>query len=91
MHELQVETHIIGDVRGIGLMIAAELVKPGTKEPNPEAVVRIKQRALERGLLFYPCGHWSQTIRLIPPLTITRSQVDDGLDILRRAVLAEAT
>ena len=88
--ELQAETHIIGDVRGIGLMIAAEVVRPGTKEPNTEAVGRIKERALEGGLLFYPCGHWSQTIRLIPPLTITRAQVDEGLDILREAVLAEA-
>ena len=91
LEELQAETHIIGDVRGIGLMVAAEVVKPGTKEPNTEAVRRIKERALERGLLFYPCGHWSQTIRLIPPLTITRAQVDEGLVILREAVLAEAT
>ena len=91
LEELQAETHIIGDVRGIGLMVAAEVVKPGTKEPNTEAVRRIKERALEGGLLFYPCGHWSQTIRLIPPLTITRAQVNEGLDILREAVLAEAT
>jgi 4-aminobutyrate aminotransferase-like enzyme len=38
----------------------------------------------------YPCGHWTQTIRLIPPLTITRRQVDEGLGIFRRAVLAES-
>jgi 4-aminobutyrate aminotransferase len=91
LEELQAETRIIGDVRGIGLMIAAEVVRPGTKEPNTEAVQRIKERALDGGLLFYPCGHWSQTIRLIPPLTINRAQVDEGMDILRRAVLAETT
>jgi 4-aminobutyrate aminotransferase len=91
LEELQAETHIIGDVRGIGLMIAAEVVRPGTKEPNGEVVDRIKRRALENGLLFYPCGHWSQTIRLIPPLTITREQVDEGLGILREAILAEPT
>jgi 4-aminobutyrate aminotransferase len=88
--ELQAETRIIGDVRGIGLMIAAEVVKAGTKAPDGAAVARIKQRALDEGLLFYPCGRWSQTIRLIPPLTITRDQVDEGLDILRQAVLAES-
>jgi 4-aminobutyrate aminotransferase-like enzyme len=38
----------------------------------------------------YPCGHWSQTIRLIPPLTISHEQVDQGLEIFRRAVLAES-
>ncbi|MBM4465495.1 MAG: aminotransferase class III-fold pyridoxal phosphate-dependent enzyme [Chloroflexi bacterium] len=89
--ELEAESPIVGDVRGVGLMIAVEFVRPGTdKEPNPEAVRRILQRALDGGLLLYPCGHWTQTIRLIPPLTITRQQVDEGLDIFRQAVLAES-
>ena len=73
------------------MMIAAEFVVPGTdKEPSPEAVRRILERALEGGLLLYPCGHWAQTIRLILPLTITREQVEEGLTIFRQAVLAEA-
>ena len=90
LHELQAESPIIGDVRGVGLMLAVEFIHPGTdKEPSSEAVRRILQRALERGMLLYPCGHWSQTIRLIPPLTVTRAQVDEGLEIFRQAVLAE--
>ncbi|MDY6876742.1 MAG: aspartate aminotransferase family protein [Chloroflexota bacterium] len=88
---LQTASPIVGDVRGVGLMIAVEFIKPGTdKEPNTTAVRRILQRALDGGLLLYPCGHWTQTIRLIPPLTVTREQVDEGLAIFRRAVLAEA-
>jgi 4-aminobutyrate aminotransferase len=88
---LQAESPIIGDVRGVGLMLAVEFIRPGTdKEPNTEAVRRILQRALEGGLLLYPCGHWTQTIRLIPPLTVTREQVEEGLAIFRQAVLAEA-
>jgi len=91
LRELQAESPIVGDVRGVGLMIAVEFVKPGTdKEPNTAAVRRILERALEGGLLLYPCGHWTQTIRLIPPLTVTREQVDEGLAIFRRAVLAES-
>ena len=91
LHDLQAESPLIGEVRGIGLMIAAEFIKPDTdKEPNPEAVRRILNRCLQGGLLMYPCGHWTQTIRLIPPLTITRGQVDEGLDIFRRAVLTES-
>mgnify|MGYP001102590625 CR=1 FL=1 len=91
MRELRAESHVVGDVRGVGLMIAVEFIKPGTeKEPNTEAVRRILNRALEGGLLLYPCGHWTQTIRLIPPLTITREQVDEGLAIFRQAVLAES-
>jgi 4-aminobutyrate aminotransferase len=91
LRELQAESPIVGDVRGIGLMVAAEFVKPGTdKEPNTAAVRRILERALEGGLLLYPCGHWTQTIRLIPPLTITGEQVEEGLAIFRQAVLAES-
>jgi 4-aminobutyrate aminotransferase len=90
LHKLQAESPIIGDVRGLGLMIAVEFVKPGTeKEPNNEAATAILKRALAGGLFMYPCGHWGQTIRLIPPLTITREQVDEGLGIFREAVLAE--
>jgi 4-aminobutyrate aminotransferase len=90
LRDLQAESPIIGDVRGVGLMLAVELIKPGTnKEPNGAAVTRVLQRALEGGMILYPCGHWSQTIRLIPPLNITRAQVDQGLDIFRQAILAE--
>jgi 4-aminobutyrate aminotransferase len=90
LRELQAETPIIGEVRGVGLMIAVEFVRPGAaKEPGSEAAHRILQRSLEAGLLTYPCGHWSQTIRLIPPLTVTREQAEEGLDVFRKAVLAE--
>jgi 4-aminobutyrate aminotransferase len=90
LRDLQAESPLIGEVRGIGLMIAVEFIKPDTgKEPNTEAVRSILDRCLEEGLLMYPCGHWAQTIRLIPPLTVTREQVDQGLEIFCRAVLAE--
>jgi 4-aminobutyrate aminotransferase len=92
LRELQAESPIVGDVRGIGMMIGVEFVKPNTnKQPNTEASERILRRALEAGMILYPCGHWSQTIRLIPPLNINRQQLDQGLEIFRRAVLAEKT
>jgi 4-aminobutyrate aminotransferase len=89
LRELQAETPIIGEVRGVGLMIAVEFVRPGSKEPGSEAARHILQRSLDAGLLTYPCGHWSQTIRLIPPLTVTREQAEEGLDVFRKSVLAE--
>ena len=91
LDELQAESAIVGDVRGVGLMIGVEFVRSAAdKTPNAEAVRRILRRALSGGLLLYPCGHWAQTIRLVPPLTITRKQVDEGLAIFRDAVLAES-
>ena len=91
LRDLKAESSIVGDVRGEGLMIAVEFVKPGTeRSPNPEAVRRILDRSLEEGLLMYPCGHWTQTIRLIPPLSITRAELEEGLDIFRRAVLVDS-
>ncbi len=90
LRELQKDSPIIGDVRGVGMMIGVEFINPAKgKEPNTAASERILKRALEAGMVLYPCGHWSQTIRLIPPLTITRDQLDQGLDIFRKAVLAE--
>jgi len=88
LRDLQTKAPIIGDVRGLGLMIAAEFVKPDTdKEPNTEVVRRVLQIALDKDLLLYPCGHWNQTIRLIPALTVTRDQIDEGLKIFTEAVL----
>ncbi|MCX8067233.1 MAG: aspartate aminotransferase family protein [Anaerolineae bacterium] len=85
---LRAEASIVGDVRGVGLMLAVEFVRPGTKDPNPEAVRCVLREALQRGLLLYPCGHWSQTIRLIPPLVITQGQLEEALAIFREAVRA---
>jgi 4-aminobutyrate aminotransferase len=90
LQELKAESPVVGDVRGVGLMVAVEFVRPGAgNPPNPEAVQAILNEALENGLLLYPCGHWTQTIRLIPPLTITRPQLEEGFAIFREAVLQQ--
>ena len=86
---LKEKSPIVGEVRGVGLMIAVEFVRPGGREPNPEAARNILNRMLENGLLCYPCGHWAQTIRLIPPINATRDQIEEGLEIFIKAVLAE--
>ncbi len=85
---LQQEAPIIGDVRGKGLMIAVELVKPDGST-NPEAVTRVIQRMLKDGLLAYWCGVEGQAFRLIPPLVINREQMQEAIQIIRRAILAE--
>jgi 4-aminobutyrate aminotransferase len=65
----------VGEVRGRGLMIGFELVKDQeSKERHPELRDRIEQMAFERGLLILGCG--PNSIRLCPPLVITKDQAD---------------
>lgn len=81
----------IGDVRGRGLMIGVELVKDAaSRKPHPKLRDRLVHAAFERGLLLLGCGR--STVRIAPPLTIERSQVDEGLAIFEDALsAAEAT
>jgi 4-aminobutyrate aminotransferase len=78
----------VGDVRGLGLMIGVELVKDQqTKERAPELRDRVVDLAFERGLLILGAG--DNTLRLCPPLIVTRDQCDFALDTLE-ACLTEA-
>ncbi|MGQ9582156.1 MAG: acetyl ornithine aminotransferase family protein [Thermoplasmatota archaeon] len=83
--ELQERHECVGDVRGKGLMQATEFVKDRrTKEEAPELRDRIERLALKRGLILLGCGR--SAIRYIPPLLITREQVDAAMDILEDAI-----
>ncbi|MBI3175809.1 MAG: acetyl ornithine aminotransferase family protein [Chloroflexi bacterium] len=87
--EIQSRHPSIGDVRGIGLMIGVEFVKDRTsKEPAGDLTERVVDLAFERGLLMLSCG--KSVIRIAPPLSISKSEVDEGLAIFEEAVtLAE--
>jgi 4-aminobutyrate aminotransferase len=89
LEEIQARHPSIGDVRGIGLMIGAEFVKDrDSKAPAVDLRDRILNLAFERGLLTLGCG--KSTIRICPPLSISRSEIEDGLMILEEAIsLAE--
>ncbi len=77
----------IGDVRGLGAMVAFELVKArGGHEPDPEAAKAVAQAALREGLVILTCGYWGNTIRLLAPLTIPEALLDEGLDKLEAAL-----
>jgi 4-aminobutyrate aminotransferase len=79
---------VVGDVRGLGLMLAFELVKDQqTKERAPELRDRIETLAFERGLLLLGAG--PNSIRLCPPLVLTADQADFALDVLEE-ILAQA-
>ena len=81
----------IGDIRGLGAMVAFELVKErGGHDPAPEAIKPVLDGALDQGLILLSCGYYANTIRLIAPLTITDDHLDQGLDILESSLVQAA-
>jgi len=86
LHLLKDKHSIIGDIRGLGLMIGIEIVNPHTGEGDGDALFEILDLALEKGVLFYFCGNASEVIRMVPPLTVTKEQIDDGIRMLDEAI-----
>jgi alanine-glyoxylate transaminase / (R)-3-amino-2-methylpropionate-pyruvate transaminase len=82
---------VIGDVRGMGLMQALELVFDETlrdRTPAPQAVARLFEETKKRGLLIGKGGLYGNVVRISPPLTITAAEVDEALGILGEAFSA---
>jgi 4-aminobutyrate aminotransferase/(S)-3-amino-2-methylpropionate transaminase len=75
----------IGDVRGRGAMIAIELVKPGTKDPDAALAGRIAKACHAQGLIVLTCGTYGNVLRFLPPLVIGEDLLNEGLDILEAA------
>jgi 4-aminobutyrate aminotransferase len=81
LQELQRKLNCIGDVRGKGLMIGAELITDSvSRKPAADLCQRILTRAFHNGLLLLSCG--VSTLRFIPPLMITRESVDEAMQML---------
>ncbi|OBE94470.1 4-aminobutyrate--2-oxoglutarate transaminase [Mycobacterium sp. 852002-10029_SCH5224772] len=79
---LQAGDDRIGDVRGRGAMIAIELVKSGTAEPDKELTQKLTVAAQAAGVIVLTCGMFGNVIRLLPPLTIGDELLAEGIDIL---------
>ena len=78
---------VIGNCTGKGLVAGLQTVKRGRKEPDPDLAFDIVERCLHKGLLFFaPVGSWGQTVKISPPLTITRDALEDGLAVLSETV-----
>jgi 4-aminobutyrate aminotransferase len=79
--DLQEEVGLIGDVRGLGLMLGIELVRDRrTKEPAKREASQVLNRCFRKGLMILSCGE--STVRIMPPLVISREELDQGLEIL---------
>jgi 4-aminobutyrate aminotransferase / (S)-3-amino-2-methylpropionate transaminase / 5-aminovalerate transaminase len=79
----------MGAIRGRGAMVAFELfTEPGGFVPDPDKARQVTTRALEEGLILLSCGNFANTIRILAPLTIPDAILDEGLDMLQRALAA---
>lgn len=77
----------IGDVRGLGAMLAIELVRDrGSREPATELTRKVVLRAADLGLIILACGHFGNVLRVLVPLTAPLEQVDEGISILERSL-----
>jgi 4-aminobutyrate aminotransferase/(S)-3-amino-2-methylpropionate transaminase len=85
LHALQLKYPVIGDVRGIGAMIAIELVQPGGLEPNAAAVSAITAFAAQRGVLLLSAGTFGNVIRFLPSLAISDALLTEALGVLDEA------
>jgi 4-aminobutyrate aminotransferase len=86
--KLQEKYPFVGDVRGKGLMIGVEFVKNReTREPYPELIDRVTERAFRKGLLLLGCG--KSVFRLAPPLILNEYDVDTGMAILEECLKEE--
>lgn len=79
----------IGEVRGLGAMVAMELVRDrATKEPAAEEVTQVLQECLRRGVISARAGIYGNVIRVLAPLVITDEQIDEACDVLEESLAA---
>jgi 4-aminobutyrate aminotransferase len=89
LESLKEKHELIGDVRGMGLMQALEMVKNRTtKEPAPEATNQFMEQCRKGGLLVGKGGLYGNVIRTSPPLNIAKSDVDEAIKIMDQALTA---
>jgi 4-aminobutyrate aminotransferase/(S)-3-amino-2-methylpropionate transaminase len=78
---------VVGDVRGRGAMVAVELVKDReTKEPGKDAATKVIEECYREGVIVLKAGTYDNVVRLLPPLTIDESLLDEGLEVLDGAI-----
>ncbi len=82
LKDLEEEAKTIGEVRGKGLMIGVEFIRDKeTKEPNKEIVQEIQKECFKKGVIVWKAGHYSNVIRFLPPLVITKELIDKAMEI----------
>jgi 4-aminobutyrate aminotransferase len=79
---------LVAEVRGKGLMVGVELVRPGGLEPHPAAAAAVLEHAREHGLLLGKGGLYGNVLRIAPPLSVTDAEIDEGCAAIAAALAA---
>ncbi|HSJ53029.1 MAG TPA: aminotransferase class III-fold pyridoxal phosphate-dependent enzyme [Anaerolineae bacterium] len=87
LRDIQARCSLLGDVRGLGLMVGAEFTLPDGA-PATALVKQVVGRCLEQGLLLLTCGTYGNVIRWIPPLVVSRDEIESALEIFDAALAA---
>ncbi|MCU1534012.1 MAG: gabT [Glaciihabitans sp.] len=77
---------VVGEVRGKGAMFGVELVKPGTREPNPAALTAVLKHATTNGVIALDAGSWDSVLRIMPSVVISDELIDDAASVLEEAL-----
>ena len=88
LHGLAEKYPVIAEVRGRGAMLAIELTRPGTLDPDPATTAAVARACHQAGLVTLTCGTFGNVIRFLPPLVIGEDLLDEGLSILEDAFAA---
>jgi 4-aminobutyrate aminotransferase/(S)-3-amino-2-methylpropionate transaminase len=85
---LQASDPRVGDVRGLGAMVAAEFVDPTTNEPDAALTAAVAKACIAEGVVVLTCGTYGNVIRFLPPLSIGDDLLGEGLDVVAAALAA---
>ena len=91
LRRLQSRDPRVGDIRGRGAMVAAELVEPGSTAPDPALAKTVAAEAHQRGVIVLTCGTYGNVLRFLPPLVITDDQLHEAFDVLDEVFAATST
>ena len=85
LREMQSKYPVIGDVRGRGAMLAVELTRPGTLEPDTDATAAVAKYCHGEGVLVLTAGTYGNVLRFLPPLVMPQHLLEDALGVIDKA------
>ena len=88
LEALAAEHDVIAEVRGRGAMMAIELCRPGTTDPDPVRTAAVSAYCHQQGVVTLTCGTWGNVFRFLPPLSIGDELLEEGFDVVAEAFAA---